>query len=681
MKKIFLIFLAQGTLIISSAQQKKVDSLLNELKVSKADTSKVRDLYILSDILKDKEPVKSIAFANEGLTLSKKFGYKKGVAMCLSAIGNANLSLGENRTALKLYEEHIKLDIDLNDSMGIARAYDNMSIAYLHLGNIDSALVLRNEALKMYTDLKLDERIAMGFIWIGNIFMEQGENSMAIEKFLKALDIYERIHDSTNLGYALVNISSIYRRNKQYDKAKGSVLDAMAVFLKSENEYGVGASLYRLSLIYLELEKIDSATVYLLQSRKIFEKTKNKYFLSLINNQLGENARRMGNRTEALNFFNESLTNSYAMSDKRLIALVLSNIGIVYKEQGMYIKALDSIYKSLGILKEVNDKNSLKELYPHFLEIYSRLNRPDSVLKYFKEFKNLSDTLYVEQNERVNSVMQRYKDEKKEKENAKLKLDNIHKQISINRQRNLNRLFLLISLTSILIIYLIIRSNRINSKAKKILQERQLEEQQTEIRQRISQDIHDDLSSGLTKITMLCDRGMNISKYQIQNSISLFDQITKQSQELSEGLSDIIWITNPQNDNLSSLNSRIRTYTYSFLENSSINIKLNLTDELDSVSTNPEANRNLYLILKEGLHNIQKYSAANEIQIDFFIYDTSRFKFSIKDDGKGFDTSLPQIGNGIRNMAKRATKIKEGKFQLESQVGKGTILTVEGILV
>jgi YesN/AraC family two-component response regulator len=64
---------------------------------------------------------------------------------------------------------------------------------------------------------------------------------------------------------------------------------------------------------------------------------------------------------------------------------------------------------------EINDKKTLIENSSNFIEIFSRLNKPDSVLKYFRRYQRLSDSLFSEQNSKSIADMQtRYESEKKD---------------------------------------------------------------------------------------------------------------------------------------------------------------------------------------------------------------------------------------------------------------------------
>ncbi len=484
----------------SFAQQTNIDSFISVLKITKADTNKVNTFYKLSDVYYDaEEPVKAIEYANQGLNLSNKIVYKKGESICLNALGLAYYQMGNFDTALINFEKRYKIVTEINDSMGIASTYDNMGIIQIHFGNNKKALELRTKANTIYRALQKTGYLATGYLWIGNIYKEQGEYVIALENYLKALKIYEVENDEQNVAYSFVNISSIYRYQKQYDLTKKYVTDAKEIFEKFGNKYGIGVSLYRLAIIYTEESDYDNSIKYLSEAKPIFEESQNAYFLTLVNQSLGNCYRYKRNNDLALKYFNSALETSQGIGDLALILAVNQNIGTVYFDKGDYIKALEYMKKSEKVLIEINDKNSLMELSQNFIEIYSHLNKPDSVSKYFQRYQELSDSLFSDQNSQKIAEMQtKYETEKKERELE-------FSSIKIQKQKNeliLLTLLLIALLASSIVIYFLQRKKHQKNLflAKSILEKRKLQEE--EIKNRIRNTISDEATKEiLDKLT------------------------------------------------------------------------------------------------------------------------------------------------------------------------------------
>ena len=69
-----------------------------------------------------------------------------------------------------------------------------------------------------------------------------------------------------------------------------------------------------------------------------------------------------------------------------------------------------------------------------------------------------------------------------------------------------------------------------------------------------------------------------------------------------------------------------------------------------------EFRRNILLMYKEVLHNIQKHAAQPRLEYES---TTIRgvFTITIEDNGVGFETALPSAGNGLSNLKNRASSI------------------------
>jgi signal transduction histidine kinase len=83
-----------------------------------------------------------------------------------------------------------------------------------------------------------------------------------------------------------------------------------------------------------------------------------------------------------------------------------------------------------------------------------------------------------------------------------------------------------------------------------------------------------------------------------------------------------------------------------------------------------EQRRDVYLIFKEAINNLLKYSNCTKAVIEIDIKNR-QFSLFISDNGVGFDPQQSTFRNGLKNMTSRATKLK-GKLKIDSAVEEGT---------
>jgi ligand-binding sensor domain-containing protein len=185
-------------------------------------------------------------------------------------------------------------------------------------------------------------------------------------------------------------------------------------------------------------------------------------------------------------------------------------------------------------------------------------------------------------------------------------------------------------------------------------------------RTRIATDMHDDLGAGLSQIKFLSETiGMRKQKHlPIEEEI---DSIRTFSNEMIDKMGEIVWALNEKNDTLSDLLSYTRSYAVEYLQQNGIRCVVEEPDNLPQDYVSSEFRRNIYLTVKETLHNVVKHAQATEVLITIDISDA--LKIQIKDNGKGVDNDVPgRLGNGLINMNTRI-KALNGRFGIVNNNG------------
>jgi signal transduction histidine kinase len=142
-----------------------------------------------------------------------------------------------------------------------------------------------------------------------------------------------------------------------------------------------------------------------------------------------------------------------------------------------------------------------------------------------------------------------------------------------------------------------------------------------------------------------------------------------------ERIDDIIWSVRPRSDKFGDLSLRIREYAIPLFESKKIQFKINIPDFIKGLRLKMDVRWNVYLIAKEAVNNLVKYSDCSNAEIAFS-YQDKKLRMEISDNGRGFDLQAENNRNGILNMRERAGKIK-GQFEIITSPGKGTLIHFE----
>jgi len=197
-------------------------------------------------------------------------------------------------------------------------------------------------------------------------------------------------------------------------------------------------------------------------------------------------------------------------------------------------------------------------------------------------------------------------------------------------------------------------------------------------RTRISQDMHDDVGASLTRISMMSDLIKNRTDVG-GGARQWLGKISDTSRGLMEEMNQIIWALNPKNDNLEGLVAYVRRFAFEYLEPSAVNCVFDLPGELPNRALSVEVRRNVYLVVREALHNVVKHAGATTVWVNLEMNEQG-FRIRIKDDGSGFNPSKLEFpGNGLTNMKKRMNDIG-GELVIRSKAGEGTEIKLVVVL-
>ncbi len=211
---------------------------------------------------------------------------------------------------------------------------------------------------------------------------------------------------------------------------------------------------------------------------------------------------------------------------------------------------------------------------------------------------------------------------------------------------------------------------KIKRKIKELEQERAIEHE----RARISQDMHDEVGARLTEIAILGELAQRDIQDPEKAQLKI-QKISETSREVIANIGEIIWAINTKNDSLDDLIAYLREYTSSYLDEAGIPCTFRIPEDVPVLHLSAEARRNIFLVVKEALHNMVKHSRASKALFEV-VFLPPRVEIHVDDNGQGFDASYPsRFGNGLRNMEKRMSVVG-GSFTLCSKPGEGTKITL-----
>jgi two-component sensor histidine kinase len=193
----------------------------------------------------------------------------------------------------------------------------------------------------------------------------------------------------------------------------------------------------------------------------------------------------------------------------------------------------------------------------------------------------------------------------------------------------------------------------------------QLKKLQT-IRNNIASDLHDDIGSTLNSISIYSE----VAKQQAGKEIPALDLIGANSRKIIESMSDIVWTINPENDSFEKIIVRMRSFAHQLLKAKKVEYTFEVDETIDGVALPMQVRKNFYLVFKEAITNVVKYSGASRVSISLSEHNKT-IVLKIRDNGIGIPKNPETQGNGLLNMRRRAEEI-HANLNILSGNGEGT---------
>ncbi len=192
-------------------------------------------------------------------------------------------------------------------------------------------------------------------------------------------------------------------------------------------------------------------------------------------------------------------------------------------------------------------------------------------------------------------------------------------------------------------------------------------------RSRISRDLHDELGTGLSLIMLNASLASTLESSQMTKKH--LSAISKNSKELYDNMSNLIWLLKSESQTLDNLSARVREKMSEILEDAGLEYSFTIPENVENITVSREACRQIFLTVKETVNNSIKHSKAKVVAININFMN-GVLGVDILDNGIGFD--LEQIhskGNGIDNMKQRILQLGGG-ISIDSSPGSGTRVSI-----
>lgn len=370
------------------------------------------------------------------------------------------------------------------------------------------------------------------------------------------------------------------------------------------------------------------------------------------------------------------------------IAKVIINRGVAYFKKGEYEKSLQQYY--IADTFDIKENRKLIKSYIQFYlgNTYKAMGDYENALNAYEKEKTYLDSLNIEdQQTAIKDIETKYKTKEKELENQKLAGEVKVKNIVLFA---ISGLLVLLLVIGFLVINYISKKRKIaeqektieSQKMETLLREQELHEidvmleSQEKERQRIANDLHDNLGSLLSALKL---------NFNILGKKEREDGVSKKLYEKTEELINETYVQVRNISHLKNLgvvgNEGLLVAVKKMAEKMSVINRLQFKVIPFGLNERLESNLEitLFRMIQELSSNIIKHSEATEVTIYLTQHHNHQLNVMIEDNGKGFDTAAlkdENTGIGLKNIEKKVEQLG-GTFTIDSMASKGTTIIID----
>jgi len=592
------------------------------------------------------------------------------------ALLNLNLAKQYESIDLELGKSFAKKAFYIGNDSVMAEACNQLGRFFFFTSQLDSAKFCFEESKKHLAKLNDEKSIAIINISLGAVELRAGDYNQTIKTLTESLSYFEDNDDELNAAKCYSNISAAFAELCNYPKAIEYNEKALGIFIRQNLVQFQLITLPNLAAQHLQNGDTLKAINNNLEAEKLALNMDNKRSLSIIYNNLGS-AYLDVDETKARQYLEKAITLKNELNLKNGIEVAQGNLGYLHLKNKEYQTALN--YYQL-VERQVNGEQ-LVYAYEQIQKCYEGLKEYQNALQYSEKARQLNDSLLDAENQKVFSEIQtRFETEKKEKEILELQTQNL--EVDNKRIRNQNLLLIvlgLLILSSILTTFLFKRNhNRQKAEREKLL--KQLKDQeirgiddiveaQEKERERMANDLHDNLGSRMATLKLLIDNVRGKAK---KENVDEFNQLQTLAEETYHEVRKIA-----HNNHTGALITRGLIPSMKMIAGQ-ISGKNGLEVKVININVERRVKNSIeiqvFRILQELLANSIKHAQASEVTIQFS-EDNNELNVMIEDNGKGFDTKNTHFGFGLTNIEHRIENLN-GNLVVDSSPGYGTTIII-----
>ncbi|MBZ0241705.1 MAG: tetratricopeptide repeat protein [Bacteroidales bacterium] len=315
---------------------RKIDSLTSLISIQSG-RERVETLIELSALYRETSAEKSRETDSQAGEYANQQGLENMRGVILLSMGKTASLTGDYDLALDYFNQAEKALKEANNFVELAKTYTNKGLVYKNMSEFEKSIESYNTAQAIAEEYGLVEQLAGAAASRASTYFSMGDFEKSMENYLQAKETYKELQDSLSYAKMMLSISNIYWKWDQNELALEMLLEAKKVFEEKNDLEELGRALNNLGRMYFQ-DFNDNALAldYYQQSLTIREKHGNQLGMAIVLANIGNVYRGNNEMDKAFEFFEKSLKISKFIGYKEGAALAYYYMGVAHQVNGDY---------------------------------------------------------------------------------------------------------------------------------------------------------------------------------------------------------------------------------------------------------------------------------------------------------------------------------------------------------
>ncbi len=355
---------------------------------------------------------------------------------------------------------------------------------YEYSYSFDSCIKYYQLAYDFFTQSQDSANIGISQYGLAAAYYEVKEYILSTELYLENLELYKNIGTDIDVAEVLNAIGGNYYFSGHPGIAENFFLQSIEMYRKTDDKPGLAMVLGNLAALYNGKGQSDSALDLYNEATEIVVAEKDTLQIVDMYMGIGLVHQEMGHLEEAYEFFRQALNISIEKDYTSLIGFSYQNLGYYYLDKDLFDSARWYGLKALNYSDKISNFQLWENAQEILHEAYYGLRQYEKAYDVLAALSTAEDSVFTLSSTRqLNALEIQYNTEKREKELAQTSLELEQKNSLVKAQKNQRNALIGSVLILLVIITLVVRSQRLNRRAKQLLltKNREIQEKNKEI--------------------------------------------------------------------------------------------------------------------------------------------------------------------------------------------------------